>query len=129
MRRTIMRSNLAKRQQGMTFISWLLVLGIVGFFAMIGLTMVPVYLEHYSIKHVLMSFEQEHDLSKKSPSEIRALMKKRLKINGVYEFDVRNNLKIKRLKAGTEVRVQYEVRKPVVGNVDLVMSFDDSITR
>lgn len=124
-----MRSNLPKHQQGMTFISWLLVLAIGGFFVMIALTTIPVYLEHYSIKHVLMSFEQDRDLNKKSPAEIRKLMQRRLKINGVYEFDVKNNLEIKRVKQGTEIRVKYEVRKPVVGNIDLIMSFDDAFTR
>jgi hypothetical protein len=114
----------------MTFISWLLVLGVAGFFAMLGLSMGPVYLEHYSIKHVLLSFEQERNLSKMSPTEIRKMMTKRLKINGVYSFNVREHVRIKRAQGGgTTVQVLYEVRKPVLGNVDVVMSFDESVTR
>lgn len=124
-----MQPNLPKQQRGMTFISWLLVLGIAGFFAMIGLSMAPTYLEHYSIKQVLATLEQDRDLSKKSVVEIRDLMNKRLKINGVYDFNVRENVKVTRGKGGTTVQVLYEVRKPVVGNVDIVMHFDDSITR
>ena len=121
--------NLPKRQRGMTFISWLLVLGIVGIFATIALTLIPIYIEHYSVKHVLAQFENDRDLAKKSTGELRELMKKRLKINGVYGFDVKESLKVERDKDRVTVRVLYEVRRPVMGNVDLVVHFDDAVSR
>ena len=124
-----MIANLPKRQRGMTFISWLLVLCIAGVFAAIALTLIPIYIEHYSVKHVLAQFEDDRDPAKKSTSELRALMKKRLKINGVYGFDVKENLKVERDKGKITVRVLYEVRKPVIGNVDLVVHFDDAVSR
>ena len=124
-----MIANPPKRQRGMTFISWLLVLGIAGGIAAIALTLIPIYLEHYSIKHVLVQFEDERDLDKMSTTEVRALMHKRLKINGVYDFNVKENLKVERDKGRVTVRVLYEVRKPVLGNVDLVVHFDDAVTR
>lgn len=120
-------TSFPKRQQGMTFISLLLLLAIVGFFATISLTLIPIYLEHYSIKHVLAQFEHDRDLSKKSTTEIRTLMKKRLKINGVYNFNVKDNVLVERDKGRVTVRVKYEVREPVLGNVDLVVHFDDAI--
>ena len=46
-----MKPNLmVKRQNGMTMLSWLVVLGILVFFMLIGIKMVPTYLENYSIK-------------------------------------------------------------------------------
>lgn len=124
-----MRAPFPKRQRGMTFLSWLLVLAIAGFFAAIALALVPIYLEHYSIKHVLAQFEYDRDLDKKTNGEIRELMKRRLKINGVYEFDVKNNLKIKRSDRQTTLQVLYEVRKPILGNVDVVVHFDETVSR
>ena len=124
-----MGANLPKRQRGMTFISWLLVLGIAGIFATIALTLIPIYIEHYSVKHVLAQFENDRDLAKKNTGELRALMQKRLKINGVYGFDVKENLKVERDNGRVTVRVLYEVRRPVMGNVDLIVHFDDAITR
>ncbi len=117
-----------KRQRGMTFISWLIVLGLVGFFAAVTLKLLPVYMEHYSIRHVLAQFELDRDLSKKSTGEIRTLMKKRLKINGVYDFNVKDNVLVERDKGKVTVRVKYEVRKPMLGNVDLVVHFDDAVS-
>jgi hypothetical protein len=113
----------------MTFISWLLVLTIAGFFAALGLALIPVYMEHYSIKHVLAQFENDRDLSKKTNAEIRELMRRRLKINGVYDFDTKKSLIIKRSEGRATLQVKYEVRKPMLGNVDVVVHFDDAITR
>lgn len=124
-----MGPNFPNRQRGMTFISWLLVLGIAGFFATIALALIPTYIEHYSIKHVLAQFENDRDLHKKSTGEIRELMKKRLKINGVYGFDIKENIRVERDKDRITIRVIYEVRKPMMGNVDLMVRFDDAISR
>ena len=124
-----MIANLPKRQRGMTFISWLLVLGIAGGIAAIALTLIPIYMEHYSVKHVLTQFEDDRDLEKMSTSELRTLMHKRLKINGVYGFNTKENLLVTHDKGRVTLRVLYEVRKPVLGNVDLIVHFDDAITR
>lgn len=124
-----MGGKLRRKQQGMTFISWMLVIAIVGFFATIALTLIPIYLEHYSVKHVLAQFEHDRDIAKKGNNEIRVLMKKRLKINGVYDFDVKENLKIEREKRKFTLRVKYEVRRPVIGNVDIVVAFDDVVEK
>ena len=46
-------------------------------------------------------------------------------INSVYEFD-RDSLKFKKEKFGTRILVDYEIRKPVAGNVAIVMTFSES---
>ena len=113
------------RQRGMTMLSWLVVLGILVFFILIGIKMVPTYLENYSIKQVLANMENDRKVRTMSPAEMKKSFLKRLKINSVYEFD-RNWIKIKKEKLGTRFAVDYEIRKPVAGNVSIVMEFSDS---
>ncbi|MCB1800504.1 MAG: DUF4845 domain-containing protein [Gammaproteobacteria bacterium] len=105
--------------------SWLLVLGVAVFFILIGIKMVPTYLENYSIRQVLKNMENDRAVRKMTPGEVRQSFIKRLKINSVYNFD-RDTLKIKKEKTGTSIEVDYEVRKPVAGNVAVVMSFKES---
>ena len=113
------------RQRGMTMLSWLVVLGILVFFILIGIKMVPTYLENYSIKQVLANMENDRKVRTMSPAEMKKSFLKRLKINSVYEFD-RKWIKIKKEKLGTRFAVDYEIRKPVAGNVSIVMEFSDS---
>jgi hypothetical protein len=109
----------------MTMMSWLIVLGILVFFMLIGIKMVPTYLENYSIKQVLENMENDHKVRSMTPGEMKKSFLKRLKINSVYEFD-RDSIKIKKEKFGTKFSVDYEIRKPVAGNVSIVMVFSES---
>lgn len=118
-------NQMANRQKGMTMLSWLVVLGIVVFFMLIGIKMVPTYLENYSIKQVLTNMENDRKVRTMSAGEMKKSFLKRLKINSVYEFD-RNSIKIKKEKFGTRFSVDYEIRKPVAGNVSIVMEFSES---
>lgn len=119
-------SSMIGKQFGMTMTSWLLVLGVAVFFLLIGIKMVPTYLENYSIRQVLQNMENDRAVRKMTPGEIRQSFMKRLKINSVYEFE-RNAIKIKKEKSGnTSIVLDYEVRKPVAGNVAVVMTFNES---
>ena len=60
------------RQRGMTGIGWLIVLGLIGFFALLTLKMVPSYLEYYKIVATLDSIAEEKGFN--SPAEIRDLL-------------------------------------------------------
>lgn len=116
---------MVRKQNGMTMLSWLVVLAVAVFFTLIGIKMVPTYLENYSIKQVLENMENDRQVYKMSPLEMKNSFIKRLKINSVYEFD-RNAIKIKKEKFGTSFSVDYEVRKPVAGNVSIIMAFSES---
>ncbi len=106
-------------------LSWLVVLAIVVFFILVGIKMIPTYLENYSVKQVLQNMESDRKVRPMSPGEMKKSFVKRLKINSVYEFD-RDAIKIKKEKFGTRFSVDYEVRKPVAGNVSIVMAFSES---
>jgi hypothetical protein len=124
--RPAMMHSSRRRQRGMTMISWMIVLGIAVFFVLIGIKMVPTYMENYSIKQVLANMEQDRTVRKMTPKQMRDSFFKRIKINGVYEFD-REWITISKDKdtGGTRFAVDYEIRKPVAGNVAIVMAFSD----
>ena len=115
-----------KRQQGLTFISWMVVLLVVGFGITIGLKITPVYLEHFSIKKSLDSLKDEPLLSRKPVTEIRKILMARLDMNSIYHLG-KDQVFITRAGGVTTVTVKYEERREVVGNLSLVMTFDDSI--
>ncbi|MCU7810462.1 MAG: DUF4845 domain-containing protein [Candidatus Thiodiazotropha sp. (ex Notomyrtea botanica)] len=119
-----MRSR--QKQQGLTFISWLVVLIVVGFMVMVGLKITPVYLEHFTIRKSLESLKDEPLLSRKPVREIRKILFRRFDMNSIYDL-TKDEVIIKRKGGITEVTVKYEERRNVVGNLSLVMTFEDSI--
>ncbi len=114
-------------QRGMTGIGWLMVLMVLGFFVFLILKIGPTYMEHYSIRSVLHSFDADTSLAKKSPRMLRQMIRNRLKINSVYDFDM-HNLKIKKRPDRFDIDLSYDVRKPLVGNIDVLISFKDKVS-
>ncbi|MEN8167088.1 MAG: DUF4845 domain-containing protein [Pseudomonadota bacterium] len=115
-----------KNQHGLTMISWLLVLTMVGFFIMVGMKLAPVYLQHYTIMNILESVQKESLISRKPVAEIRTMISRRLNINSVDKLK-RENIKIRRSSGITTIEVNYEERRPIVGNLDAIMTFNESV--
>ena len=121
------RSSGRRRQRGLTMVSWMFILAVGVFFALLAIKMVPTYLEYFSIKKILTKMEDDRSLRKMSVGELRTQFKRSLRINSVYNFDMKD-FKVIRDGERNLVKVEYEVRKPVAGNVAVVMSFDSQIT-
>jgi hypothetical protein len=109
-----------KRQKGMTAIGWLIVLGLIGFFVLLTLRMLPSYLEYYKIVSSLDSLQSETGLD--SPAAIRRLLDRRFNISYV-EVIQPTDVIIKPVGPNFQVIADYESRKHIFGNVDVVMSF------
>jgi hypothetical protein len=112
-----------KHQSGLTLISFLVVLGVVGFAAFIGMKLFPMYQEYYSVKSSMKGLESEPGVADMDPSRIQDLFFRRLYIN--YSENVKpKNVKFERTDGGWLMKVSYEVRRPLVGNLDVVGKFD-----
>lgn len=118
------RQSSLRVQTGVGMMGWLLIIGVALFFVLIGLKMVPTYLENYSIKQVLASMEEDRTLREKSRGELKKIVLKRFKINSVYQFN-KDNIKVTSEKGAKVIDIAYEVRKPVAGNVAIVMDFKE----
>lgn len=120
-----MRHEISK-QQGMTGMGWLTILFLIGFFALLTFKFAPIYLEHYSVKGVLDSFKEEPLITQKSKSDIIRMVMARLNTNGVRDIK-KNAVSVKKGPGILKIRINYFVRKPMVGNVEIIVTFDDEI--
>jgi hypothetical protein len=109
-----------QRQNGMTAIGWLIVLALIGFFVLLTLRMLPSYLEYYKVVSSLDSLEKETGLE--TPRDIRDLLERRFDISYVESIQPKD-VAIKPSGANFRVIADYEARKHLFGNVDVVMSF------
>jgi hypothetical protein len=114
-----------RTQGGMTLIGFIIVLALVGFFAYIAMKLVPMYSEYYAVKQALKGLQQEPGIANRDPAKIQDLFFRRLYIS--YAENVKaDNVKIERVDGGWNMSVNYEVRKPLIGNLDVVVKFATS---
>ena len=117
--------NSMKAQRGITLTSFLVVLIVVGFFLYVGMKLFPMYQENYAVRSAMKSLAKEPGIGTMQPANIQSLFFKRLYIN--YSDNVKPaNVKFDRKNNGWTLRVNYEVRRPLIGNLDVVGKFDAS---
>ncbi len=114
-----------RTQGGMTLIGFIIVLGVIGLFAYVGMKLIPMYSEYYAVKQALKGLQQEPGIANRDPAKIQDLFFRRLYIS--YAENVKPaNVRIERTDGGWLMSVDYEVRKPLLANLDVVGKFSTS---
>jgi hypothetical protein len=115
------------RQRGMTLIGYLLMFTLIGFFVLLTLKLVPIYLEHIKVVSALTSLKKEGDFSIRSKEDILNMLQKRWDINAVERVSAQDVTIVRSGGIISKVQIAYEVVEPVMGNVSVLVTFDDSI--
>ena len=111
-------------QRGITFLGFVIVLAVVGFFGFLAMRLFPVYQEYYSAVSVFKSVTEAPGAVNESPAEIRKQLERRFQISYVENINLDKDIKFKNEKSGKLLQLKYEVRRPLMYNLDFVASFD-----
>ncbi|MEO2184236.1 MAG: DUF4845 domain-containing protein [bacterium] len=93
----------------------------------VGSRLIPLYLDHNTMGTIMEKMSLENGLALASEANIRDTMRKRLKMNNIRDFDLKEHLKIDRTKIGTELVLDYEVRIDLVSNLSLIAAFNKKV--
>ncbi len=113
-------------QQGMTSIGWILVFLLIAVFTLITLKIVPIYLDSFKAVSILDDLERDPGTGSMSPGEIVRTLRKRIDINMV-EGVTNDDIYVEHTGDAMIIGFDYEVRRNLIGNLDVVVSFDKSI--
>jgi hypothetical protein len=116
----------ARRQHGITMIAVVLILIIIAFVALIGMRIIPIYLEYFSIVGILNDVEQTAN-AKMSTAEIHTSIERRFDVDYVTVITSKD-VKIKSKGAAKILELVYEDRRPLIGNLDIVAKFEKTVT-
>jgi len=120
------RGNMRRGQQGLTLIGFMLVLVVAGCVAYLAMRVVPMYLEYFQVVKAMEGVAQEPGIESMDPERIHMSLGKRFNIGYVESID-HKDVKIIRDANGMRLTVAYDVRKPVVSNIDLIAHFEKTV--
>ena len=118
-------SNIQK-QGGMTAIGWLLVLALIAVFSIVGLKLIPMYIDTFKVTSSLESLADDPQVKGRPSVEIRKLLMKRLDINMVSDVSAQD-VSISRTRNGLIIEVEYEARRSLFGNLYMVVAYKKSV--
>lgn len=111
-----------RNQSGMTLISFVVVAAVVGFFLFIAMKLFPMYQEFFAVKSAMKGLANEMAGANESPAQIKEKFFKRLYID--YSNNVKpEHVRIENRNGGQTMYVNYEVRVPMLYNIDAVGKF------
>ncbi len=117
--------RLSKYQRGMSSLGWLSILAIGGFIMLCVFRLTPAYMEDRYIQQALRSLANENgEISDMTNSEIRKKLSSFYMVNNIRSQSAKD-IKIERKRDQILVKMEYEVRVPIMANVSAVMSFNN----
>ena len=118
--------RLKNKQRGMTPLSLAALLGLLAFAVLVTLTIAPVYLENFNVSSHVQRMGNDSTTASMTREEIRKSLLKRFNIDDVKSVK-KEDIYISDSGKGIKIEVEYEVRKKFVGNIDLLISFNESV--
>lgn len=115
------------RQHGMTFWQLLFLVFVFGFFGLIGFQTIPVYLDWFSADRNIREVARSGNFNLEDPHSVTLALEKKWDIDYIKYLDYRD-IKVVKTVNGPALQYDYEVRKPLFFNVELVMTFQNSIS-
>jgi hypothetical protein len=111
-----------RTQKGITLIGFVITLAVAGMFVYMGMKVIPMYSEYYAVKQAVNGLGDEPGIASMDSQKIRDLFFRRLYVS--YAENVKTeNVKLTRKEAGWMMVVDYEVRRPLIANLDVVGRF------
>ncbi|MBK7542115.1 MAG: DUF4845 domain-containing protein [Candidatus Competibacteraceae bacterium] len=116
----------ADRQRGMTVIGMLLLMIAIAFVALVGMKVIPMYIQYYSIKSTIESIRKEPQLAQMSVPDIQNAIQKRFDIGYVENVQARD-LKIRNDRGGRVIDLVYNDERELFYKLFVVLKVSEAI--
>ena len=113
------------KQRGVTMVTIAAGLALLAFFVLIAVTLIPVYIENFSVSSHVSRIGKDSRTKEMSKEEVKKTLIKRLGIDDVKNVS-REDISVTDIPGGYQIEVDYEVRKNFLGNVDVVVYFTET---
>lgn len=114
------------RQRGMTVIGMLLLIVVIAFVALIGMKVVPMYIQYFSIKSTIENVRKEPLLAQMTTPDIQTAIQKRFDIGYVDNISARD-LKIRNERNGRVLDLIYQDERSLFYGLYVVLKVNESI--
>ena len=118
--------NNLSRQQGISSAGVLLIAVFLGLFFTVGLKVGPLYVDHNLITGLCQGLIDNGEANSMTVTEVRDRLSSTLRINNVPDLDL-NSIRLRKENGEAIITVAYEKRVPLIANLDIVATFDESL--
>ena len=118
--------NHLPHQRGISSAVILMIALLLGLFFTFGLKVGPLYVDHNLITGLCQGLIDNGEANTLTVTEVRDRISSTLRINNISDFDL-NSIPLRKDNGEAIITVAYEKRVPLVANLDIVATFDESL--
>jgi hypothetical protein len=117
-----------KHQSGLTMITWIILIGMIGFIGIFAFKLIPIYMDYYTINNALMTVAKGITPGE-SPAQVKSSINNLFDVNSVNTVkDSDIGIKPDQDGKGLILILDYDARTNFMANVDLIVHFDKTYT-
>ena len=117
---------MVSKPRGMTLMSFVIVLVVVGFFALIIMKLFPMYSEYFNLKGVMEEYAAQPNSAAIPTAQMHNELNRRFGIAYIDSVE-KEHIKVIREGGVSKLNIAYEVRVPLFANLDVVGKFDNTV--
>ncbi len=107
-------------------------LGMLGVFAgglvlFVAVAVSPAFVEYHQVKQLVAEARVNAKLAGADKSKVYTWFNRSFKTNNLWDLDPRDIIQVTGNGSNRQIKLQYEVRKPLFFNIDLLMDFNDQV--
>ena len=111
-----------KRQRGVTFVGMVFIAGLIVFAAIIGLKLIPAYIEYATVVNHLREMARSPDARGASPVQIQSMFNKRAQIDAINAVKG-DDIEIEKEGDQVVLRARYSTKIKLFGNLNACIDF------
>jgi hypothetical protein len=117
-----------KHQAGLTMITWIVLIGMIGFIGIFAFKLIPIYMDYSTINSALETVAK-NTTPGESPAQVKSSISNLFDVNSVNTVKV-SDIDIKPDTDGKTLvmSLDYDARTNFVANIDLVVHFEKTYT-
>ena len=117
-----------QRQKGISYWGVVMAISLFGFAIKVGAAVGPIYLDYFTITRMISGMFKEPAVDEQSIKDFEDGMARRMQMNNPGEMSVKKIMRIHKDGKNFIVDVVYDKREPLIGNLDVIVSFRKSFS-
>ena len=113
-----------KHQRGITGIALAVSIAVLLFFVWLAMVLFPIYYENFKVGSHLSSLARDNDITAMTDTGVVDALMRTYSVDDVENVHA-EDISVARNSENLTVSIEYEVRKNVIGNIDVVVNFFD----
>jgi len=117
--------NFKRHQTGASAFAYLLLVGIIALVVVTAFKLIPLYIQDQTVAKILNDVANDPETASLSPLRVWHNVDAKLNVNSIYGIE-QKHFSYRKKSGITTIAINYEARKNLLGNVDLLVSFSRS---